>query len=51
MVATNDITGDRISSKISNDKFRENYDKIFRKNNDDKVVQEVPKQDKVENKK
>ena len=31
MTTTNDITGDSLTSKISNKKFRENYDKIFNK--------------------
>lgn len=31
MVARNDITGDSIQSKITNDNYRNNYDKIFRK--------------------
>jgi|GEM_PF-5352202 len=31
MTSTNDITGDRIISKTNSDKYRNNYDKIFRK--------------------
>jgi hypothetical protein len=31
MTAKNDITGDNIKSKTSTEKYRENYDKIFRK--------------------
>ena len=29
--ATNDITGDRLTSKGSNDKFRDSFDRIFGK--------------------
>lgn len=32
MTATNDITGDQIKSKFSNEKYRNNYDIIFNKN-------------------
>lgn len=31
MTATNDVTGDSIRSKIGSDDYRNNYDKIFRK--------------------
>jgi len=31
MTAKNDITGDEIKTKTSSDAYRENYDKIFRK--------------------
>lgn len=32
MAATNDITGDQIKSKLSTEKYRNNYDIIFNKN-------------------
>lgn len=35
MVAKNDITGDSIQTKGVTDKYRDNYDLIFRKNKDD----------------
>lgn len=35
MVAKNDITGDNIQSKNTNDAYRNNYDAIFRKDNTD----------------
>lgn len=31
MTAKNDITGDEIKTKTTSDLYRENYDKIFRK--------------------
>ena len=31
MTTTNDITGDAIRSKAANDKFRENFDRVFGK--------------------
>jgi len=31
MASKNDITGDEIKTKTSSDAYRENYDKIFRK--------------------
>lgn len=31
MAARNDITGDSISSKVSNEQYRSNWDKIFSK--------------------
>jgi len=31
MVAKNDITGDSIQSKVTSQKYRDNYDDIFRK--------------------
>lgn len=31
MATKNDITGDSISSKKTSDKYRDNYDKIFKK--------------------
>jgi hypothetical protein len=33
MASKNDITGDLIKSKSSNEKYRDNYDRIFRKSN------------------
>ena len=30
-MATNEITGDRLVSKVTNDAYRGNYDKIFKK--------------------
>jgi hypothetical protein len=33
MVARNDITGDTIQTKATTDNYRDNYDKIFRKDN------------------
>ncbi len=33
--AKNDITGDSINTKPSNQKYRDNWDKIFRKKNAD----------------
>lgn len=35
MVAKNDITGDSIQTKGVTNKYRDNYDLIFRKNKDD----------------
>ena len=35
MTAKNDITGDKIKSKPTDDKYRENFDKIFGKKNKD----------------
>lgn len=32
MSSKNDITGDKLISKVSTQKYRDNYDKIFRKN-------------------
>lgn len=29
MTAKNDVTGDKLKSKPSNDKFRQNFDEIF----------------------
>lgn len=34
MVAKNDITGDSIQTKNSSQKYRDNYDLIFRKHNE-----------------
>ena len=31
MATTNDITGDKITSKTNTDKYRENWDRIFGK--------------------
>ena len=31
MASKNDITGDTIQSKETSDKYRDNYDKIFKK--------------------
>ena len=33
MASTNDITGDSIVSKKSTDAYRENFDRIFKKDN------------------
>lgn len=30
--STNDITGNKIKTKLSNEKYIQNYDRIFRKN-------------------
>lgn len=39
-MSTNDITGDRITSKIAKDAlYRDNFYRIFRKNNADKQSQ------------
>lgn len=35
MVAKNDITGDEMKTKTNSDLYRENYDKIFRKKQDE----------------
>lgn len=44
MVSKNDITGDKIQTKIGNDnKYEDNYDAIFRKN---KVGNATPTPDK-----
>lgn len=32
MSGVNDITGDSLISKVNNDKYRNNYDNIFKKN-------------------
>lgn len=37
MTSRNDITGDKIQSKISNDNFEKNFDAIFRKDKKDNV--------------
>ena len=40
MVARNDITGDKIKSKVSNKEYEDNFDKIFRnKSSTDKPAQ------------
>lgn len=40
MVAINDITGDKIKSKVSNKEYENNFDKIFRnKSSADKPAQ------------
>lgn len=31
MSNTNDVTGDKLISKVSNEKYRNNYDSIFKK--------------------
>lgn len=33
MASTNDVTGDKLITKASNDSYRDNYDLIFRKKN------------------
>lgn len=42
-MAKNDITGDNIQSKASNQKFRDNWDQIFGKKNEQ--ITEVSKDD------
>lgn len=37
MTSRNDITGDKIQSKLSNENFENNFDAIFRKDKKDKV--------------
>jgi len=44
MVAVNDITGDSLTSKSNNQKFRDNFDKIFSK--PVKVKEKEPKKSK-----
>jgi len=36
MVSHNDITGDALTSKSNNQKFRDNFDKIFQKPKENK---------------
>lgn len=39
MATRNDITGDALISKVNTDKFRDNFDRIFRKGkSDDKGI-------------
>lgn len=38
MVTKNDVTGDKIKSKVSNDKFRDEYDRLFGKKKRKQVV-------------
>lgn len=47
MVAKNDVTGDSIQTKIISDQYRDNYDLIFRKkqNNDNTGVSKNEYQD------
>lgn len=40
MATKNDITGDSLVSKYSNQKYIDNYDAIFRKNKNDEQVKE-----------
>jgi len=45
VTARNDITGDALRSKPNSDKYRDNYDRIFKKNRaaiDDAVVGSSP---------
>jgi hypothetical protein len=35
MVAKNDVTGDEMKTKTNSDLYRENYDRIFRKKQDE----------------
>ena len=35
MATRNDITGDALVSKLNNDNFRDNFDRIFRKKDKD----------------
>lgn len=42
MTATNDITGDKIKSKIKSKAYQENYDKIFRSKKDDNCTDVLP---------
>lgn len=46
MAARNDITGDSISSKVSNEQYRSNWDKIFSKK---KVKEEEEDNSKTKN--
>ncbi len=46
MTSRNDITGDKIQSKISNENFEKNFDAIFRKDKKDKVGSVTPTPDK-----
>jgi hypothetical protein len=39
-VSVNDITGDSIITKSSTEKYRDNYDRIFGNNKDDKRIEE-----------
>ena len=47
MVARNDITGDAIQSKKSNELFESNFDRIFRKNKNHVVEVEAKKYELV----
>ena len=42
MAATNDVTGDKLKSKVVNDNFRNNFDRIFGKPDED-VKEHKPK--------
>jgi|TARA_B110000046_G_scaffold150684_1_gene159171 hypothetical protein len=42
MAATNDVTGDKLKSKVANDNFRNNFDRIFGKPDED-VKEHKPK--------
>lgn len=37
-MAVNDITGDKIKSKVQSSKYADNYDRIFRKGKDNETM-------------
>ena len=47
MAATNDITGDSIQTGVVSDAYRNNYDQIFKKNVDPKVIQDQMNEDEA----
>lgn len=44
MATTNDITGDKIKSRPNNDKFQENFERIFGKSGDKKKTRNEGKE-------
>lgn len=42
MATRNDITGDKIQSRVSNKNFEDNFDAIFRKDKQDKSTMAYP---------
>ena len=47
MAATNDITGDSIQTGVVTDAYRNNYDQIFKKNLDPRVIQDQMNEDEA----
>lgn len=48
-MSINDITGDSIISKIPTDKYRDNYDMIFRKKSEDEILIDLVQNDEKVN--
>ena len=40
-MAVNDITGDKIQSRVQNQKYADNWDRIFNKGNKDETMSRV----------